>query len=265
MTNAKQLYALQELDLALDQIDTKTTGAEAELDSGITVARLESSLQAETQQLLEVREKLGIQRLEAENHRKRLAQLDSHLYGGALTNPRDLKSLETEASHARELVEEWDAQLLELSSNEEEFQARCRELEGELAEVRAAWELRSAELKEDLGRLNADRESIGGKRTSLAATIGKLGFAALRGIAPGQGRGGRGQGGTGTLPGMPNGPAHPAAATGKERPPNGPVQYLRQDSLPGLDFASQCGLRLIPTGFWPPVEEPLNRGQTSGR
>ena len=171
MTNAKQLYALQELDLALDQIDTKTTGAEAELDSGITVARLESSLQAETQQLLEVRETLGIQRLGAENHRERLAQLDSHLYGGALTNPRDLKSLETEASHARELVEEWDAQLLELSSNEEEFQARCRELEGELAEVRAAWELRSAELKEDLGRLNADRESIGGKRTSLAATM----------------------------------------------------------------------------------------------
>ena len=171
MTNAKQLYALQELDLALDQIESKKTGAEAELDSGIAVAQLESSLQAETEQLREVQGTLRIQRLEAENHRERSAQLDSQLYGGALTNPRDLKSLEQEASHARDLVEEWDAQLLELSVNEEESQARCQALEKQLADIRAAWELRSAELKENLGRLNADRESIGGKRNNLAATL----------------------------------------------------------------------------------------------
>ena len=171
MTNAKQLYALQELDLALDQIESKKTGAEAELDSGIAVAQLESSLQAETEQLREVQGTLRIQRLEAENHRERSAQLDSQLYGGALTNPRDLKILEQEASHARDLVEEWDAQLLELSVNEEESQARCQALEKQLADIRAAWELRSAELKENLGRLNADRESIGGKRNNLAATL----------------------------------------------------------------------------------------------
>ena len=35
MTTAKQLYALQELDLALDQIDGQKAGAEAELDSGL--------------------------------------------------------------------------------------------------------------------------------------------------------------------------------------------------------------------------------------
>ena len=171
MTNARQLYALQELDLALDQIDSQKTGAEAELDSGIAVAQIESALQAETERLREVQGTLRIQQLEAENHRERSAQLDTQLYGGALTNPRDLKSLEQEASHARDLVLEWDAQLLELSVNEEGLQARCQALEKELAEIRAAWELRSAELKENLGRLNADRESIGGKRSNLAATL----------------------------------------------------------------------------------------------
>ena len=171
MTNARQLFALQELDLALDQIDSQTTGAEAELDSGIAVAKLESAIQAETERLVEVQSTLRIQQSEAENHRDRSAHLDSQLYGGALTNPRDLKSLEQEAAHARDLVQEWEAQLLELSENEEGSQARQQALEKELADILAAWKVRSAELKENLGRLNADRESIGGKRTTLAATM----------------------------------------------------------------------------------------------
>ena len=171
MTNARQLYALQELDLALDQIDNQKTGAEAELDSGLSVAQIETDLQAETERLLEVQSNIGIHQLEAESHRERSAQLDSQLYGGALVNPRDLKSLEEEAARARNLAQEWDAKLLELSANEEGAQAHCQALANELAETRAAWELRSAELKENLGRLNADLESIGGKRSSLAASL----------------------------------------------------------------------------------------------
>ena len=171
MTTARQLYALQELDLALDQIDGQKGGAEAELDAGLAVAQMESALQAETERLREVQSTSRMQQLEAETHRERSAQLDSQLYGGALTNPRDLESLEQEASQARELAKKWDAQVLELSLNEEEAQARCQALEKELAETQAAWGLREAELKKHIGRLDAERESIGGKRGSLAATL----------------------------------------------------------------------------------------------
>ena len=171
MTTAKQLYAIQELDLALDQIDGQRAGAEQELDSGQAVAQIESDLQAETERLLEVQSTLRTQQLEAENHRERSAQLDSQLYGGALTNPRDLESLEQEALHARDLMQEWDTQLLELSLSQDEAQARCQALEKELAETQAAWELRAAELTQQIGRLDTERESIGGKRSSLAATL----------------------------------------------------------------------------------------------
>jgi len=171
MTTAKQLYALQELDLALDQIDGQKAGAEAELDSGLAVAQIKSALQAETERLQELQSTFRTQQLEAENHRERSAQLDSQLYGGVLTNPRDLESLEQEAGRARELMQEWDAQLLELSLNLDESQARCQALEKELSEIQAAWELRAAELKQDIGRLVEEREGIGGKRSSLAATL----------------------------------------------------------------------------------------------
>ena len=171
MTTSRQLYALQELDLVLDQIDGQKAGAEAELDSGISVAQMESALQAEAERLREVQDTLRIQQSEAENHRERSAHLDSQLYGGALTNPRDLNSLEQEASNARDLVQQLDNQILELSVSEEGALARNQALEKELAEAKAAWDLRSAELKENLGRLNADRESIGGKRSSLAGTL----------------------------------------------------------------------------------------------
>lgn len=187
MTTAKQLYALQELDLALDQINGQKAGAEAELDAGLTVAQIESALQAETERLREVQSTLLVQRLEAENQRERSAQLDSQLYGGALTNPRDLESLEQEASRARDLLQEWDAQLLELSLNEEEAQARCRALEKELAETLAAWNLRAAELKQDIGRLDAERESLGGKRGSLAATLESAALQRYEGLRQAKG------------------------------------------------------------------------------
>ena len=159
MTTARQLYALQELDLALDQIDGQKAGAEAELDAGLAVAQIESALQAQTERLQEVQSEFQTQQLEAENHRERSAQLDSQLYGGALTNPRDLQSLEQEASHAKDQAQEWEAQLLELSSNQEEVQARCHALEKELADAQAAWELRSQ---------NSTSNSDGSTRTGRA-------------------------------------------------------------------------------------------------
>ena len=171
MTSAKQLYSLQELDLTLDRIRDETDKAEADLGSDPGIEHMEKSLQDETERLSEVQSQQKIQQLETESQRERSTRLDTQLYGGDITNPRDLESLEQEASHARELLEQQDAELLELALQAEESVSKRDALKKELTDNQTTWQDRQTELQGNLERSAVERESVAAQRSDLAATL----------------------------------------------------------------------------------------------
>ena len=171
MTLAKELYSLQELDLSLGRINGQKSRAEEELGSDPGIEKIETALRGENEQLLEVQSQHRNQRVETETQRERSTKLDEQLYGGSITNPRDLKSLEEEATNARELLEQQDAQLLELSVQSEDIQTKRDTLEKELADGQAAWEIRQAELKTDIENCTKESELLVAQRDNLASTF----------------------------------------------------------------------------------------------
>ena len=171
MTNAKQLYSLQELDLVLDRVRKEQAKAETELSSDPGVAQIETALQGETERLPEVLDRQKSQQFEVQSQRERSTRLDEQLYGGSVTNPRDLESLEQEASNARGTLEQNDTLLLELNLQVEELQTRLADLEKEVSEGRNAWEIRRQELERDLQRFKEESASVSGRRKELAATF----------------------------------------------------------------------------------------------
>ena len=171
MTTAKQLLSLQELDLALDRIQGDTDKAELELSSGIGVDQVESQLQEETERLQEAQTQHRIQQLETESQRERSARLDEQLYGGNVTNPRDLETLQQEASNVRTFLEQQDAKLSELTTTAEESQNRMDELNKELAASKAAWKKRHTQLQAEIDRWASERETIADDRENLAVTL----------------------------------------------------------------------------------------------
>ncbi len=171
MTNARELYSLQELDLALDRIQEKTAKSEEELHAGLDLNHVETALQEVTERLEQVQSQHSSLALEAESHRERSTRLDDQLYGGAITNPKDLESLEPEASNARELLERQDTELLELSLQVEESRNRQDALEKELADGRSAWQVREAELEKTIASWAAEREAVSAQRNDLAVTL----------------------------------------------------------------------------------------------
>ena len=171
MTNVRQLYILQGMDLVLDRLREETETAEQELSTGIAVDELEAGLQEETERLQELQSQHRLHQEEAVSGRERSAHLDEQLYGGDVANPRDLESLEQEASRARELVQRQATELLELSEQAEVSQTNHTTLTQQLAEARSAWQTRQAELKKQTARLNAEHEEMAAKRESLAATL----------------------------------------------------------------------------------------------
>ena len=171
MMLTKQLYSLQELDLALLRTNEQMAKAEEELASDPGIERVKTALQEENEQLLEVQNQRRLQQLESESQRERSVRLDEQLYGGTITNPRDLESLQPEATHARELLEQQDAQLLELTIQSEELLSKRDRLETELADLQAAWDIRQEELRREIERWTEESESVTVQRKDLAATL----------------------------------------------------------------------------------------------
>lgn len=171
MTTAKQLYSLQELDLVLDRVLKDQANAEEELSSDPGVAQMETALQEETERLPEVLSRQKDQQIEVESQRERSTRLDEQLYGGGVTNPRDLESLEQEASSARGALEEHDTLLIELTLQLEELQSNIAALEKALTDGQTAWDVRREELQQDLARFNEESTAVSGQREALASTF----------------------------------------------------------------------------------------------
>ena len=175
MTSPRQLFSLQELDLALAQIDSQVAQAEEEVSFGAALDGLEEALQNESEGLEEFQSQMKTRRVEAETQRERSTHLDGQLYGGEVTSPSALESLEQEAANVRAQVEKIDQELTELSDLIEASQNKCTEMEHRLSQNRSAWEVRQAELTELLSKLSSEREGIAGQRGDLAATLDPAG------------------------------------------------------------------------------------------
>jgi len=177
MTNAKQLYSLQELDFILERIRCETDKAQIELNAALGMEELEAALQEENERLLRVQGNHKDQQLEIEGLRERSARLEEQLYNGTVSNPRDLESLQHEASTARAALERFEGELLELSVQAEESQLNRDALEKQLEETNSAWQSRQAELQREIERHATEREVVAAQRDQLAST---LDFASLQ-------------------------------------------------------------------------------------
>jgi len=167
MTTVRQMFALQELDIILDRVQNEHAKAEYELNNGDDVQTLESELERGAEWLQETKLQQKASKLEAETQKERSETLSSQLYGGEVTNPRDLESLEREASNVLQLVEQQEAVLSEITVKIEEAQTKRTELESKLGEAKAAWEIRQAELQEALKELSTERKGFEGQRSKL--------------------------------------------------------------------------------------------------
>jgi predicted nucleic acid-binding Zn-ribbon protein len=171
MTTSRQLFSLQEFDLALDQIDTQKAEANSESGSGGGAAAVEAALESEQQNLEAVRSMHREQQTGAEDQRQRSTDLDRQLYDGDITDPQVLESLQQEAGNVRKMLQDRDSKLMELSLRAEESRNRCAELEQRISDINTAWELRSEELSKIIKDLTAHRDELGAKRGELAESL----------------------------------------------------------------------------------------------
>ena len=171
MTTIKQLYSLQELDLALDDVKSQKKQAEEELKARLIVEHLENTLQEERGKLEEIQRAHRTLQLEADIQRERAKQLDQRLFSGEVTSPRDLASLELETNNVKAQVDQKDVQLLEYSMHAQDIRSKIGSLETELSDAQQAWDARQAELTAQVAALKAEQDDLTAQRDQIAAVV----------------------------------------------------------------------------------------------
>ncbi|MBM3943088.1 MAG: hypothetical protein FJ316_09230 [SAR202 cluster bacterium] len=171
MTTVKQLYSLQELDQALDRVLAQKAEVEQELDSRLELEQVETALKSEREGLEEAQRQRQALQLEVGSMRERSGQLDARLYGGDITNPRELPSLDEESKRAKEQLQQQETALQALSDRAQAHQAKCTALEQELATAQTAWQQRQDQLKGMLDKLATEQANLAAGRARMAAGL----------------------------------------------------------------------------------------------
>ena len=160
----KQLYELQELDLKHVTLETSLADVSAKLadDSALSstrevVARTDADLE-EVSSRRRASERTITQLQEA------LEKIESRLYSGAITNPRELSAAEEEREFIVRQQREEEDKLLDLMVEAEDLQSALAESREKLARLEADTPAEKARLLEEKERLTNGLATLGKAR-----------------------------------------------------------------------------------------------------
>jgi len=166
LSNAKALLDLQATDqqLATRRAVHGKFAAQLETQGGLSELREEGD-RARTR-ALEVQVEHRRLESEAATLRERLRLLEERLYGGAITNVRELTAVESEHSAARRAVAQVEETLAPAMAAVTEAQGRYEELTGRLTERETVWtaaelllRARRDELAKEIEEFTREREA----------------------------------------------------------------------------------------------------------
>jgi predicted nucleic acid-binding Zn-ribbon protein len=169
MSRASSLYRLQELDLELDRSRARVAEIESELANN-------QALQAASERVRSLEDKLTTARtdnLSAEHavasQLEKIHSSEQSLYGGSVTNPKELQDLQMEVESLKRYLETLEDRLLEAMLEMEEAQAQfdkanqgLDDLQAERIQATAQLRGELSSLKEDLERLAIERQAAVG-------------------------------------------------------------------------------------------------------
>ena len=167
MSRVSSLYRLQELDSEIDRNRTRIDQIQAILGDDEERGRAMNALQTAEERLNESRTANSSAEHTVGTQRQKIEQTDAALYGGGVTNPKELQDLQMEAESLRKylqtLEERYLEAMLELDAAQEDFdtaQARLKEIDTRLEEQHSELSSEQTSLEKSTKNRNSEREAV---------------------------------------------------------------------------------------------------------
>ena len=169
MTTIRQLYELQELDLESAQYQSHIASVESQLGDKRGLDATYGELETHKARLQQLRLKQRAQDLDAESVREKVQDVEGKLYGGGVTNLRELEGFQKEATLLRGRLRELDELLLETMMALEEAQEILQSLEEAYRKAEEQWQLRQLELAKERKSLEGTLTTLEDRRNGLVS------------------------------------------------------------------------------------------------
>ncbi len=168
MSLAEQLYKLQQVDLELQRKQQELNEVENRLSDDKDLVAAEPKLVSQKEQLEDAGKKQKSSEWELEDLQEKVRQINSKLYVGTTTNPKELVNLEKEVKGLKSQIRPKEDALLGLMSQVEEIEAKVKTTAEEIERLKREWEQRQetlgqrkSEVETVLAKLRGDRNGLG--------------------------------------------------------------------------------------------------------
>ena len=171
MATAAELYALQEIDIALDRDMARL----AEIEDGLQ----ESEELVQTRQLHEekaqVVEELRTRQKELEwavdEVRAHASQVEAKLYDGSVRNPKELSDLQADLLSLQGQTRKREDTLLSLLVELDDAESEMKQADTAYAETHARWQAAQEELRTEKNRIEPEIQQLQVRRSDRSGAI----------------------------------------------------------------------------------------------
>ena len=188
MVMVKLLYELQDVDSEISECHGLISSIDGQLGDRAELDILQRELEDQKASLHQLRLQQGSQELETESVRAKVRDVEGKLYGGSISNPRELEGYEREATLRRDQLQGLDDKLLEMMMSLETAQENLKSLEGGYEQAEGQWQTRQKELAKQRTGLEKTLGTLDVRRQGLGSRVGRQELALYEGLR--QSRGG---------------------------------------------------------------------------
>lgn len=160
MTSAAELYALQEIDLALDRARARLADIEAELGESEELVEARRRAEEKRQVVAALRSQQADLEWAVDEVRAKASEVEKKLYGGSVRNPKELEDLQADLSSLQAQIRKREDALLALLVELEEAEAPFREAASTYSDLEARWREAQQALEVEKGEIEPEVERL---------------------------------------------------------------------------------------------------------
>lgn len=164
MTSAAELYALQEIDLAIDSITARLAEIEERLGESEELIAAREEAEERRQAVQSLRSRQSELELDVEEVRAKAGEIEKKLYGGTIRNPKELQDLQADLTALQGQVRRREDALLDLLVQLEEAESELSRAETALRESEDAWRKEQEELQRERQELEGELAQLQERR-----------------------------------------------------------------------------------------------------
>ena len=168
---AKQLYQLQELDLEIESNEQALSQKSSQLGDRQVLDRVQAGLAAGQQQLDELRHQQHSSEWEIDDLTDKIKAVEEQLYGGRISNPKELSGLQHEVNILKTRRDQLETQALEIMEQADLAATGVATTSNELKQLEDDWHHQQQQLSAEIEQLNGKLSELKDKRNSMLAGL----------------------------------------------------------------------------------------------